>query len=408
VSRFRVYIKPFNTNGDYATSFTEVTDDVDFGAMGSIKESIDSNEYDVGVFKFNQFPLRLNNLEGLYSDIGTPRTIFAYKRSGSLVKVTWTVTDDITQCGNATCGDCFTSIEVDVFLGLLNDESLKMNIRDQFVAFQILGLESIFESVETPYASITTPSDDISDIIYTCLNQTKITDLMTVSASNISISNDIVIDNKDDLENTTVKEALDLLLLAGNSVLYIKDQIVYVHPYTATVDVKKRFYGQGSDNGIEDIQSINSIKSGLNKTFNFWTWDDTSLFKEDTTSVSKYGIRKKGIDISLITDTTKRNTTLTTLKNEYRLPRQEFFMTIPITYKSLELFILDRIEVDYPIVYRAAEGSLIPLYSVAVYGADRYPNGDWAFGITVDEDQVILERRIDTKRQIIIFKLRKI
>lgn len=408
MSRFRAYIKPFDSIGNYVTDFIEVTRDVDFNAMGTIKETIDASEYNVGVFKFNQFSLKLNNLSGEYSDVGAPRSIFSYKRSDSILKITWSVGDDITQCGNTICGASLTNIEQTVFSGLLSDSSLSMNIRDQFVSFQALGFESIFDIIETPFSSITALTDTISDVIYKCLNQTEVTALMTVSAVNIDVENDIIIDNKDDLENTTVKEALDLLLLAGNSVLYIKDQVVYVSPNTATATVQKTFYGQGSNNGIENVQNITSIKSGLNKTFNFWTWTDTALVESDAPSISTYGVRKKEIDITLITDTTKREDTLTSLRDEYRNPRQEFYMTVPITYESLDLFVLDRIEVDYPIVYRPAEGSDIPLYSVAVYGEARYPNGDWAFELTTDEDQIILERRIDTKKQIIIFKCREI
>jgi hypothetical protein len=131
----------------------------------------------------------------------------------------------------------------------------------------------------------------------------------------------------------------------------------------------------------------------MNKTFNFWTWTDTALVQKDTSSISLYGTRKNEVSLDLLTDTTKRNNALSNLLAEYKDPKQELTLTVPVTYKNLELFILDRVEVDYPTVYRAPTGALLPIYGVSVY---------------TDQDQKILERNIDMKRQLITFKLRDV
>jgi hypothetical protein len=408
MSRFRVYIKPFLSSGEYSSVYTEVTDDVDFRGIGSIKETIDSSDFEVGVFKFNRFSVTLNNLEGKYSDVGESNTIFAYKRSGSKVKITWQSEDDICQVGFAICGFCTISEEIEVFKGLLNDESLTSDVKDQKLAFQVLGQESIFDSIETPYTSISN-GDTVDAIIYTILNQSAITNLLTVDSGNISTDNNLQIDDKSDLENTTVKEALDELLSLSNSVLYINNDVIYVKDFTPSASVDKTFYGQASENGIEDIISISNIRSGLNKVFNFWTWENTSLVQSDSSSTNQFGIRKKEISISYITDTTKRNTTLSALLAEYKDPKQVLEIEIKINYDNLALFILDRIAIDYPTVYRAADPSRgLPIYSKAIYGTDKYPLGDFAFTITTSTNYKVMERQINIKNQKIRLKLRAI
>ena len=225
MSRFKIYIKPFKSNGDYADDYIDVSNDADVQSIGAIKETIDADDYEVGLFKFNQFRLVLNNIKGTYSEVGEPNTIFVFKRNDSQVKITWQIENDITQCGTAICGTSRISDETTIFKGLLNDESMALDVSKQKLNFQALGMESLFERVEINYASISN-GDTISEAIYTILNQTAITGLLTVTVGNINPDTNVTLDDKSDLENTTVKEALDDLLFLGNAVLYIKDQVV--------------------------------------------------------------------------------------------------------------------------------------------------------------------------------------
>jgi len=84
MSRFKVYIKPFDPSGAYASDYIDVTDDCDISSVGTLSESIDQDDYEVGIFKFNQFRITLNNISGKYSEVGTPYTIFAFKRSAGV------------------------------------------------------------------------------------------------------------------------------------------------------------------------------------------------------------------------------------------------------------------------------------------------------------------------------------
>ena len=63
---------------------------------------------------------------------------------------------------------------------------------------------------------------------------------------------------------------------------------------------------------------------------------------------------------------------------------------------------------DYPTPYSSPEGGIIPLFGVAIFGAARFPFGE--FGITISEDDrfKIMGRKINIKDQLITFSLREI
>ena len=407
MSRFRAYINPTDDNGVF-TGFVEVTEDVDFSSMGSISQQIDNDEYNVGLLRFNQFTLKLTNESGRYSDVGTAETIFKKRRGGSRFRLTWEKADDDTQCGIAICGSSYISPEITVFEGVINDEATRLNIVDQKVQFTILTIDSVFKSVATNFASLSN-GNLFSAALLTVLNQTEITKYLTVSAGNINVGLDLAIDTVADFENTTVKEALDDLLFASNSVLYIEGTTVIIRSRDADATSSHTFIGQASNNGIENIIDISDVSSGQNNLFNFWTWADTTLKAENGTSIADNGLRKKEISFDMITNTGKRQSILDEQRDEYGERKQELKLTTTLTYETLALMFLNKVNVDYPTVYAPANiGDLLPYYGLAVYGAAIYPIGQFSLTIDVLTDFKILGIVLNTKQQTIEFKLREI
>jgi len=408
MSRFKAYIKPFDTNGDYVDDYIDVTGDVDFNSFSTLSQKIDNSSYNVGIFNFNSINLKLRNEHGHYEDVNTPNTIFSFKRTDSKFKLTWSIGDDITQCGNAICGAVPANLEVDVYKGLLNDESFASDISNQKVTFKVLGLESILRRVDVEDVTITA-GQTFSTILLNVLNQTPITDLLTVSGANISVGTDQVIDSAADFTGKTVKESLDELLKLSNAILYIENDVIIITPRVESATLDYTFFGQASVNGTESIQNLSAIKSGLDRTFNFWQWQDTPLSPViDPSSKTTYGVRKNSISGGSITYSGKRTAILTNLKDEFKNPKREFDLTTILDYTTLELFILNKVQVDYPTPYSPPEGDITPLFGVAIFGISRFPYGE--FGITISEDDrfKIMGRKINIKDQLITFSLREI
>ncbi len=156
---FRIYVRPFDDDGTYQDDWINVTEDVDSAGLTQIKQSLDNSEYDVGIFKNSGVTLTLVNVAGRYSDAGQPGSIFRFRRSNSLVRVTWDINTQPLICGFFECGSVALGEEITMFEGLLDDTALKQDADSQTLQFKVLGKESIFSQVDIdfgfPVASMT-------------------------------------------------------------------------------------------------------------------------------------------------------------------------------------------------------------------------------------------------------------
>lgn len=410
LSRIRVYILPFSDlTQEYAEDYIEITSDVDTNSFASLTQRLDNKEYDVGIFNFADMSLTLRNEHGKYSKVGDPNTIFGYKRGGTKVKVTYMLQDDPAWCGVAICGYSKIFDEQTMFTGLLVDETTDEDVINQNIVFRVLGLESIFKETIVNFGSISV-GDLFSEILYTILNQEKITDLMTVSALNISCGIDQMIDSIAGLQNKTVKETLDTILLLSNSVLWVdRDDVIHVSPRTPSPTVLWQFFGQASVLGPENIQNLSDIRNGLNRTFNFVRWEATTLASEDANSTAKYGTRIKEIGSDVITDNTKRNNILQSIRDYFGTPKRELELTTIIkNYDIFDVFILAKVSIDYPTVYFIKEGNSYPIYDSSIYDEAEYPIAEWSLEIDPLVEWMITGRKIDFRNQLITFFLREV
>lgn len=406
MGRFRVYIQPFNDDGTYSGSWTEVTEDVESNGVSTMKQSLDNNEYDVGIFKNSGVTLSLINLEGRYSNVGEPGSIFKFRRSNSLVRITWVDNDQDPICGFFKCGGGVLTEEVVAFEGLLDDQALKQNADEQNLKFKVIGKEGIFQEAIVPFSSLAV-GNTFAQLIYTILNQSAITALLTVDALNISCNVNVAVDSIADLEKKTVREALSDILLYSNSVLYIIDDVIYVSPRTAGATTAYTFYGQGATQGTENIIDLSDYRIGFNRLFNFATWKDTTTSAEDPTSITNNGYKKKEIETSLITDNTKRTTILTSLVTEFKNPKREMILKVAIDHETIALNVLDKVSIDYPNIGINDEAA-IPLWDLAVWDEDVYPNEVLPIAIESSAEFKILSRDIDPANHEMIFYVREV
>lgn len=406
--RWRVYFKPFLDNGTYASAYTEVTTDV--VALGNPQQTIDNNDYNVGVIRNSGFQITLRNDHGHYSDVDTLQSIFRYTRRNVKVKITWDVRDYDLICGFFTCDTEPLGGEYVVFEGLINDVTTVSNIVAQQAIFSILGYESLLDSIDMPYASISA-GQTFSQLIQAGIDQTPFNTFVTVAGSNITPGTDLASDNVSAYENKTVGSILKNLLLAANSVLFIKNNTVYVTDRTASATSDFTFHGQATNSGNENIINIPKYRDGMARVFNWWTWTDNTYRSRDTTSVDKYGIRAKEIHLEIINDasTSKIQTILDANKTEFAFPKIELDLETPIWYDVLALNILDRVNIDYPTIYIPYDAGDLPRYGFVTYdGTARYPYEQWALTIDVSTSFKIMSKKIDTKKQTITFGLREI
>lgn len=406
MSRTKVYITPFDADGEYAEEI-DVTKYVE--SLGSVGIDTDSSDYNIGVYRNSSVRIDLNNRRGLFSDISIYQSIFRYTRSDAKVRITFLESDELPYCGTAICGEALLVEEVTVFQGLLSDDSLTEEAGREVVSFIALGYESLFSRVEVPFADLSV-GNTIKQILVACLDQEVITDLLTIDAANINPAVNLASDDISDLENQTAKQVIDDLLLLSNSVLYIQDETVFVKSRGATPDVMGTFYGQSSSAGRENIANMKNVTNGKNRVFNYMTWSQSTAAFQNSASVRLHGVRKKELSSKLFTDNLKQLAIMTGLVTEFRFPKQEMELVAPLTTENIELQILDRVVIDYPTVYVPGDFDL-PICGVAICGdveTATLPRGLWSLQIPSDRRFKIIKKTLDFKAMVATFKLREI
>jgi hypothetical protein len=405
MGKWRVYLNPFDDEGIY-TGFQEITEDVISDKLGSINSDLDNTDYDIGVYRTSNFKITLRNDHARYSDVDNPESIFRYTRSNSLLKITWEISESGPFVGIAESESGYLSEEQTVFTGFINDDSLVMDLESQSVSFTCLGKEYLFQRTIVPFGTISN-GDLFSFILYNILNQDAITEHLTVLPENIVCGVDLPIDSIASLQNKTVQEGLNNLLLASNSVLYLENETLYITPREPTLETVLQFFGQSSTEGNENILNIRSIKNGMNRLFNYFTWKDATVFSQNVSSVTRYGARKKEIDFEFILDDGKRQVILDALVAEFGDPKQEFDLDASLDYTTLTGFLLDRVAIDYPIRY-VDIGDPLPICGNALAGEAILPKPLSAFSIPFSDSFKIIGRSIDPQYSQIKFKMRSV
>lgn len=272
----------------------------------------------------------------------------------------------------------------------------------------------------------------LSSIIYQCLNQAAITNLISVSLANINVGQDVTLDDISDLNGMSVWNAVSDLLLLSNSVLYVSltsgVPTLIVAPRTASVALKYTFYGQGSILGEENIQAVKNFTSGIARTFNYFSWTAktaslpctvsggvatqntiTSVAIQNATSVSKYGAQVKTFNQAYIANSGNWQTILNSLLSEFGNPKQEMDLYTPITPETLALGILDKVALDFPAVNTAASGQQVPICGEAVCGESSLPSyTNYALVETIANNYKIEGVSIDPQTDLICFSIRRI
>jgi hypothetical protein len=408
MARRRVYIQPFDTSGQYTGTWIEVTKDVIAGSLGTVQKRLDVSDYDIGVYTNSNVSFSLRNDTGTYSDVGNPDSIFAYKRSDSLVKITWDMADWDYFSGLSNSFDILGN-EVTIYQGLLSDESTSMDLNSQSVSFDILGYETVLDRAQTPdWVGIPPADNKCSTLIKSLLATADAAtpNVLTVDDLQIGPSNDALFDDLSVFANKTCKEALNDILTVSNSILYIPITTPVVSGRISSTDVKFHFYGPAATGGPENIVDIQDIRSGVNRTFNFVLWTDNATPSIDVTSVTQYGLSKKEIKVDGLTNTAKQKTVLDSILAEFGSPKQEFKLVTPLTYGSLALSLLDKVDIDFPVVSISTDN--LPYYGVSIYGAASYPKTISSFTILTSETYKIIGQEIDAVANVVTFNLRRI
>ncbi|MGR3219267.1 MAG: hypothetical protein ACUZ8H_05535 [Candidatus Anammoxibacter sp.] len=365
---YRVLITPLVSEGVYGTAI-DVTQDIDMTdlikSFSNVRQEIDNGDYDIGIFTFGNLTMNAINFKKKFSNEHEALSIFPFTRDKAKVLIQYRDKD---------------ANEITRFKGLINEDATRMDIKRDIVRFKVLSQDSIFRQVNVPSGAIVA-GDLFSTVIKKILNVPAITDVLTFSAANINVNLDIAIDDGEVFSDTVVKNSLDQLLLASNSILLIdsSDNII-VKERSENVPLYALF-GNGDPHGRENILSIKNFNNGLHRVFNSVKVGDVEV-TTDTAWVSENGFRQKELSFDFITTESKEKQIADRVSNHFRVPKMELDIVVKTeAVKQIRLLDLVRVAFDYQAT-PDQEDDRLPMYGVAKYGEVNYANTTGSFRIT--------------------------
>jgi len=332
-----IYIKRKYPDGTFDSDWQDVTRWFIGDGIGSIKYELDSGDFDVGLFIANNVNLKFDNSAGKFSDTDDSRSLWAGFETRNLTKFK-------IDAGYLDEDD--SKVEAVPFEGFLDERSLKTDEKDN-VTLTVLAKDAIFKTCEVAAGTLSS-SISASEAIYILCNRGEVTDHITVDPDNIDPSSDITLDAPSAYNGQKLDAALSEIMLLTNSVLYVDSSgNLVVTGRNHSARIQHEFYRNSSTGEKDNIYSISSINNGRQRVKNYWTWSGETISSSSASYLLKrYGVTKKVISSSAVTDTDVQQTILDNLRDEFQYPKQEFILETDYIPGVLTFFDTVTVEVN--------------------------------------------------------------
>jgi hypothetical protein len=350
----QVFITPLADIDNYGSE-VEVSDFVKIDGLSKIKRSIDSTDYSIGVYRFDDLKLKCNNSRGTFNE-NDSRSIFPFTRDKAKVRV-------VAKKIDAADLSVVTQTQ---FEGLLNDEATRQDITNDVIFLTVLSNDSVLRTTQVPAGSVAVGAA-AQTALFSILSQPSITKLLTVDIANINPDFNFIIDTPSALDNLKVEEAVRLILKASNSAFLIKNDEIHIQSRENPPGSILELRGRGEITNNANIISISDYNSGKQRQFNGVRLNEGALTVSDDDSILEYGLRQIEFDFPMVNNTATLNDIGQTILDEFRLPKIELRLRVP-TEVSEDFDLLDVARVDAPWLRKPKPGDFMPVYGVAKFG----------------------------------------
>ncbi len=360
---YQVLITPLVAKDTYGT-IQDITKDIDIedfvrdGGISAINKEVDNGDFDFGVFVFDSLNLKCINFNGKFADPNDSRSIFKYSRDKA--KVTINYFNGISNTPDAS------------FKGLIDDRATKLNFKSSAIRFKLLSNDSIINRVKVP-AGVVQNGSLISTSIKIILQLPEILAVLNYDEANINVLNDYVIDVGSELENISIKKALDLMLAASNSVMTVDKDTddIFIRSREFNSGTVKDFFGDGDLLGRENIIDIKNHNTGLQRAFN--TIRVGNAVESNLGLIEINGDNGKEFELPFITNILTEIQIAKDLLAYWSVPKIELEL-VATTNETKGLKFFDLVSVDYPYRVVPFKDSKLPIYGTSKYGTAVYPH----------------------------------
>ncbi len=340
----KVFITPLIKRDTYGDEI-EVTEYVKKSGIGLIKRGLDDTEFTFGLYAFGEVKLTLNNDSGLFNDESDSRSMFKYRRDRAKVRIVYE-NIDLERKSDGSIADSESDDEI-VFRGLLTNDGVRQSGLGATIEMRVLSRDSILRKAIVPSGSVPNllPA---SEVIFNILNNEVVESLLGVSASNIDVGFDFIVDFGDGLSNKTVFQAMKELLIASNAVMYVNDDDeIIVTGREEDDDLDTLFlFGPYEPLSRDNIINVLNDNDGTQRMFNSVTVNQNNRTNEAYADF--FGLRSIDFTFDWCTDDETAGDIASNLVAEFKMPRRELTLAVPYEIgKSAQLF--QPVSVDWPL-----------------------------------------------------------
>ncbi len=373
----RLYVSPLSdagviskdANGDI-DGWIEITEDVHMQSLGKIIQRVDKNKFSIGIIPVSSTTFKVFNASGKYSPVGEENSIFRFTRAGTPFKMTFNRADHIPEYNIARYEQSFYFNEVIMFQGFIDDKNSKLNLKDHSINFKALGREGFIKKALTP-GTLTATVDTVSVASEIILNQSIITDQLTVAIGNLNPTSNPILDVVSHFDGLVADKTLNELLLVSNSILFIdSSDNVIMRTRTPDGPTDFSFFGPSSEAGNQNLFNIRNINPGLAQIINRARVEGTAVAKEDADSIGVNGYKIKEVSVDSITNAAKQQTVVDNLIAFFANPKQTFSMQTELNYLTLAIPLIGRLAIDSPPLVIEDENTAF--YEVSDYDESNY------------------------------------
>lgn len=395
--QYRVYIQPKINATTYGTEI-EVSDLI-AASSSSITRSVDSQDFDIGIYSLSEMDVVADNSSGYFNDQTDTRSLFTFSRDLAKVRMTF----------------YNNGVETSSFRGLISDDATSNDLETNLITLKVLSRDSIFNRVNIP-AGLISSGTTAKNALISVLSISSIAAILNVVIGNINPANpSITVDDGTQLDNQPAKSVVEQLLFAMNSLITIDNtDTVYVKDRTEdTAHSVLYLYGRYSSKGSENISRLQGFNTGLQRLFNSVAILNTNggvlAEAHNQTSVDTYGTRQKQLQFSWVTNSTNAQNIVNSIRDTFAFPKYECQVTVPIDVTA-GIDLLKRVSVDFPLQVTPQPGKRLPIIGITQIGDANFPLPivSGALSLTPNIGWKVIEMIEDTAAWTTQLKLRQI
>jgi hypothetical protein len=353
-NRYYVYVTPRTDQRTYGQEI-DISDYILSSGIGKITRSIDSSDYNVGIFVSADVTIKGQNYNGYLNDQSDNRSIFKYSRDLAKVRIVY----------SNPAGDTIQ------FKGLINEAATVLDAMTSLITFKVLSLDSVLRTTSISGGLV---SDGLSakQTMISILSQAQIASVLNIDPANINPNFNFNVDLGSGFDGLTVQDGLNQLLVTTNSCMLIDDnENLFIRSRAITQSQPiLNLYGPYDIYRRQNTIDLTNFNNGIQRMFTSFQINTETA--ENSPNSEFYGFNQKSDTFGFITDSGTEQQIAQELVNEFSYPKLECQVDIPV-HVAPNVQLLDAVALNWPLLIKPWPNCFMPVVGITKIGETSMP-----------------------------------